>query len=281
MDTAEWKWNTTDSVEIYSKAWIPSEGTKAVICLVHGVGEHIGRYQADGEALAGAGYILAGYDQRGFGRSGGPRGHTPSLEAYYDDIDSFLRQIDQRYPGQPRFLYGNSMGAMLILAYTPLRQPEVAGAIATAVGLKSALQEQKLKILLAKLAGTILPTFTLKSGVDPEAFSRDPKVAEEYTNDPLVHPFVTSAWAKAMFRTIDLAIENAHCFPLPLLLMHGANDRLNYPSGSTMFAELAPKDRVTLKIWDGFKHELHTDSEKAQVFQAMIDWLDARLAAAS
>jgi alpha-beta hydrolase superfamily lysophospholipase len=87
METTEWKWKTRDGLEMYSKAWLPAGKPKATVCLVHGVGEHIGRYQPDGEALAGAGYILAGFDQRGFGRSGGQRGHTPWFETYLDDID--------------------------------------------------------------------------------------------------------------------------------------------------------------------------------------------------
>lgn len=273
MDTTEWKWNTKDGLEMYSKAWIPSMKTRGVICLIHGVGEHIGRYQADAEALAKGGYILAGFDQRGFGKSGGRRGHASSPEAYFGDIDSFLGEIARRYPNQPSFLYGMSMGAMLVLAYTPLRQPAVAGVIAVAPGLKSALQEQKLKILLAKMLGKILPTLTFTNGLDAQTLSRDPKVADEYINDPLVHFHVTAAWGVTMLRVIDLIIENAQRFPKPLLLMHGTKDELNYPSGSLMFADLAPKDKVTLMMWEGFKHELHTDPEKAEVFKTMIEWL--------
>lgn len=274
MDTTEWKWKTNDGLEMYSKAWTPSGKARGVVCLVHGLGEHVGRYQADGEALAEGGYILAGFDQRGFGKSGGRRGHTPSLEAYFGDIDSFLGEIARRYPNQPRFLYGMAMGAILVLAYTPLRLPTVAGVIAAAPGLKTALEEQKLKVFLAKLLGNILPTLTLNSGVDAQMLSRDPRVADEYTNDPLVHFLVTTAWGKTMLGAIDLAFENAPRFPLPLLLMHGTKDEIAYPRSSQMFADLAPKDKVTLKMWDGFKHEMHTDPEKAEVFKVMIDWLD-------
>jgi len=110
METTEWKWKTKDGLEMYSKAWLPAGEARGVVCLVHGVGEHIGRYQPDGEALAKAGYVMAGFDQRGFGQSQGRRGHTPSLEAYFDDIDLFLVEVARRYPGQTRFLYGHSMG---------------------------------------------------------------------------------------------------------------------------------------------------------------------------
>jgi alpha-beta hydrolase superfamily lysophospholipase len=275
MDTAEWTWNTSDGLQMYSKAWVPQIQAKGIVCLVHGVGEHIGRYQADGEALTEGGYILAGFDQRGFGKSGGRRGHTPSLEAYFEDIDKFLGEIAQRYPDQLCFLYGHSMGGVLVLVYAPVRQPPVAGVIATSPGLKTALEEQKLKVFLAKLFAKVIPTLTLSSGINMQMLSRDPRVADEVTNDPLFHTLVTTAWGKTMLGAIDLAFENAPRFSLPLLLMHGTEDGIAYPRSSQMFADLAPKDNVTLKMWDGFKHELHTDPEKAQVFKTMIEWLDS------
>jgi len=277
METTDWNWTTSDGLEIHSKAWIPSVKARAVVCVLHGVGEHIGRYQPDGEAMAQAGYIVAGFDQRGFGRSGGRRGHTPSLEAYFDDIEKFLHEIAQRYPGTPRFLYGMSMGGVLVLAYTPVRKPAVVGVIAAAPGLKTSLEEQKVKVLLARLLGQVIPTFTLNSGVDPQEISRDPRVIEAYLKDPLDHFLVTAAWGRAMLRAIDLVFQNAPRFPLPLLLLHGTKDAIAYPSSSQAFAELAPKDKVTLKMWDGLKHELHTDPEKAEVFKTMVEWMEGQL----
>jgi alpha-beta hydrolase superfamily lysophospholipase len=277
MEMIEWKWNTSDKLEMYSKAWVPLRKAKGVVCLVHGIGENIGRYQVDGEVLTEGGYILAGFDQRGFGKSEGRRGHTPSLEAYFNDIDLFLAEIAQRYPDQPRFLYGNSMGGILVLAYTPARHPLISGVIATSPGLKTSLQEQKLKVLLVKLMGKILPTLTLKSGLDLDLLSRNPSVADKFANDPFNHYLITAAWGKSMLQAIDLVFENAPRFPLPLLLMHGTNDELAYPRSSQMLAELTPKDKLTLKLWAGFKHELHNDPENAEVFKVMIDWLDNRL----
>jgi alpha-beta hydrolase superfamily lysophospholipase len=278
MDITEWNWNTTDGLKMYSKAWLPAQKAKGVICLIHGLGEHIGRYQPDGEALTEAGYVLAGFDQRGFGKSGGRRGHTPSLEAYFKDIDLFLSDIAQRFPDQPRFLYGHSMGGILVLSYTPIRMPAIAGVIATGPGLKTSIQEQKLKVIMSKIMGSVLPTLSFKSGLDVKMLSRDPLIAEECINDPLVHFIITTGLGKSLLEAIDLAFKNAVRFPLPLLIMHGTNDEIAYPSSSITFAELAPKEMVTLKLWEGFKHELHNDPQKAEVFKVMINWLDNRLA---
>ena len=274
MQTSEWVWKTSDGLEICSRAWLPDGAARGVICLVHGVGEHIGRYVWDAEAFTAAGYILAGFDQRGYGQSQGQRGYVRSFEVYFDDIDAFLGEVTRRWPDQKRFLYGHSMGAILVLAYTPVRKPRIAGVIATAPGLKSSVEEQKGKVALAKVLGQLMPALSMDNGIDVNAICRDPKVVEAYLNDPLVHRRVTTGWGKAMLDDIALAFKHAGSFPQPLLLLHGGNDEIAYPSSSTAFAELAPKDKVTLKIWDGFKHELHTDPERAQVFKVMVDWLD-------
>jgi alpha-beta hydrolase superfamily lysophospholipase len=104
------------------------------------------------------------------------------------------------------------------------------------------------------------------------------KCVSSINNDPLVHTIITAGWGKSMLSAVHLVFENAPRFPLPLLLMHGTKDQIAYPSSSQIYAELAPKDKLTLKMWEGFKHELHTDPEKAQVFQVMVDWLDKQLA---
>lgn len=277
MDKIEWKWKTSDGLEMYSQAWLPEGKAKGVVCLVHGLGEHSGRYAADGEALTGAGYILAGFDLRGFGKSEGILGHTPSLEAYLDDIDLFLAEIAQRYTNLPRFLYGSSMGGVLVLAYSPLRKPAIAGVIAIAPGLISAIEKQKSKVILAKVMGRLVPTLSKDSGLETSLLCRDPEMVEDFINDPLVHRRVTTSWALSMFKAIRIAFENASSFPSPLLLMHGTKDEIAYPIGSQKFANLATKDKVMLKMLEGFMHELHEDPEKAEVFKIMIDWLNTNL----
>ena len=274
METTEWKWKTKDGLEMCSKAWLPESKAKGVVCLVHGVGEHIGRYQWDAEALTAAGYILAGFDIRGFGNSEGPRGHLPALEDYFDDIDLFLGEVAKRWPDQERFLYGHSMGGVLVLAYTPVRHPVLSGVISTAPGLKTVLETQKFKVFLAKVLGKVVPTMTMDSGLDVQAICRDSQVVDAYVKDPLVHKKISTSWGREMLRAIELAYQNAPSFPLPLLLMHGTKDQIAYPSSSTSFAELAPKDKVTLKMWEGFRHELHTDHERSEVFKVMVDWLN-------
>ena len=277
MDYLEWNWKTNDGLEMHAADWLPSGKPRAVVCLIHGLGEHIGRYQCVAEALTDSGYILAGYDIRGFGKSQGPRGFTPSLEAYLDDFDSFLSKVSERYPGVPLFLYGHSMGGMLVLAYAPIRHPAIKGVISSAPGLKSQLETQKFKILLTKVMGRIYPTLSLPSGLDVPEICSDPKVVEIYIKDPLVHTTITTGWGLAMLKAIALAYQNAPGFPFPLLLMHASDDKLGYVSGSEAYAKLAPKEKITFKVWQGLKHEIHNEPERDQVFKVMIDWLNSKI----
>ena len=277
MKIQEWNWKTKDNLHIYSKEWSPEIQPKAIICLIHGLGEHVGRYEHVGKVLVDAGYTLLGADLRGHGNSEGQRGHSPSYESFMQDIDGLLHEANKRYPGVPLFLYGHSLGGILVLYYALQRKPAIQGVISTGAAMKTALTEQKFKVFLAKLLGSIMPTGSLASGLDPKSLSLDPKVVEAYIHDPLVHNRMTFAMGKNSMIAIDWIYTHAREFDLPLLMMHGVEDKLGYPAGSQQFAKLVPEGLCTLKLWDGFAHEIHNEPEKADVFKVMVEWLDSQI----
>ena len=134
----------------YVRAWLgAARPPKAAIMLVHGHGEHVARYDHVAAALTEKGYAMLGFDLRGHGKSGGPRGHTPSYDALMDDIASFSQQTDQRYAGLPRFLYGHSLGGNLVLNYALRRKPDLHGVIATGPWLKLAFDPPASQVTLA------------------------------------------------------------------------------------------------------------------------------------
>ena len=276
MKTREWTWKNHDGQEMYAQSWEPEETAKAVVCLVHGLGEHSRRYAHVGEAFAKAGFVLAGFDLRGHGKSSGPRGHIPSLEAVMEDIQLFCRQLEEHYPGLPQFLYGHSMGGFLVLAYATYKSNTLSGVIATGPALRTPVLEQKFKIGLAKALGSLMPAMTIPSGLEVALISRDPQVVQKYRDDPLVHEVGTFAAARMGLDAVEWAFAHAHEFPVPLLLLHGSEDKLAYPRGSQEFADLVPNDR-TLKIWDGLYHEIHNEPEQVEVFAFMIDWMNSQL----
>jgi alpha-beta hydrolase superfamily lysophospholipase len=274
METFEWNWKTSDGLQMYSKGWAPQGKPKATLCLVHGLGEHIGRYEHVAAALTEKGYALLGFDLRGHGKSAGPRGHTPSYDALMDDIAAFFDQTEARYPNLPRFLYGHSLGGNLALNYALRRKPTLRGVIATGPLLKLAFEPPASKVSLGRMMNKIWPGFTQASGLETSALSHDVEVVRAYENDPLVHAKISARLFVDMYEAGLWALEHASEFPLPLLLMHGTADRLTSAEASRQFGEAEGK-QVTLKLWDGWYHEIHNEPEKEQVFKVMTDWLDA------
>ncbi len=277
MKNIETSWNAFDGLDIFAQSWEPTVlQPKAVVCLVHGLGEHTSRYAHVAEAFGKEGFILFGADLRGHGRSGGLRGHASSVEDFMKDIDMLLEQAATLYAGLPIILYGHSLGGILVLHYSLLRKPKIKGVIATSSGLRTALEDQPLKIAMAKVLGSIIPTVSIASGLDANAISRDEKVVQVYQSDPLVHDKVSLGFGKTMIGVVAWTLAHASEFPLPLLLLHGKADAIAFPSGSIEFAA-ALKDKCTIVLWDDAYHELHNEPEKDKVFKTMTLWMDARL----
>lgn len=277
MKHQELNWKTHDNIEIFAQVWEPPVvAPRAIVCLVHGLGEHSSRYAHVAEAFGKEGFVLFAFDQRGHGKSGGARGHFSSADDFMNDIDLFLEQARAQYPGLPLILYGHSLGGIFVLHYSLKRNPNVKGVIATSPALHSALELQPIKVSMAKILGAISPTTSIASGLDPQAISRDPAVVQTYIKDPLVHDKATLGFGKLMLGVNKWTLENAANFPLPLLLMHGKMDTIAFPSSSTEFAATL-KDRCTLILWDGAYHELQNELEKVEVFKTMMMWMDARL----
>ncbi len=277
MQHIETSWKAHDGLDIFAEAWEPTVILpKAVVCLVHGLGEHTSRYAHVAEAFGKEGFVLFGADLRGHGRSGGARGHISSIEDFMQDIDVLLEQARARYPGLPLFLYGHSIGGIQVLHYGLLRKPNVKGVIATSSGFHTAIEKQSVKVMMAKVLGSLMPTVSMASGLDPKTISRDEKVVQAYINDPLVHDKMTLGFGKVMLGVNAWTLAHAGEFSLPLLLLHGKADVLAFPSSSTEFA--APlKEKCTIVLWDDAYHELHNEPEKEDVFKTMTLWMDARL----
>ncbi len=276
MKKDEWTWTSKDDLEIKAQSWAPDKKAKAVVCLVHGLGEHSSRYANVGKAFADAGFALVGFDLRGHGKSSGQRGHFPSLDALMDDIHRHIQRGNEIYPDMPTLLYGHSLGGLLVLNYATYHKHSLTGVIVTGAGLRSPVLEQKAKITLSKILGGLLPTVTIPTGLDANGISRDEDVVHAYKEDPFVHEIVTLSAARVGVGAVERAFTHAAEFSTPLLMMHGTADPLTYPRGSQEFSDLVPTD-CELKLWDGLYHELHNEPEQDEVFVFMIDWMNSQL----
>lgn len=272
MEHITFNLQTGDGLQLYGQGWLPEGAPRAAVCLVHGLGEHSGRYSHVAAALNQAGYALLAFDLRGHGKSPGQRGHAPSWDVLLDDITLLLQEAAQRFPDYPRFLYGHSLGGILVLSYALRRKPQVAGAIVTSPLLRTAFQPPAWKLWLGKTLYNLAPSFALSNELDPRGLSHDQRVVDAYVNDPLVHNRVSARLAMDMLQAGEWALEHAAEFSLPLLLMHGAADPICSPQASSEFAARVPGD-CTFKLWDGLYHETHNEPEQGQVFRFMVEWL--------
>ncbi|HBY57022.1 MAG TPA: lysophospholipase [Candidatus Atribacteria bacterium] len=276
MKHSEFKFKTFDGLSLFGQNWQPENHPKAVICLVHGLGEHSGRYVPIANSLTQVGYVLVSFDLRGHGKSSGPRGHTPSYEALIQDISSLLEVSNKKFSKLPFFLYGHSLGGNLVLNYVLRRKPYLKGVITTAPWLRLAFEPPIFKIILGKITNYTWPSFSQKSGLDTKALSRDPKVVYTYENDPLVHDRISARMFISTFQAGQWVLEHASEFSLPLLLMLGGADKIISVKASKEFADKI-SEKCTFKIWDGLYHEIHNEPEKEEVFKFLIDWLDKEI----
>ena len=276
MKTFESKFEGTDKSTFYILGWEPEPPPKAIIALVHGHGEHMGRYAHVGRALTDSGYTLVGYDSRGHGKSPGARGHTPSYNALMDDIGAFLAMLAAKYPGLPLFLYGHSMGGNQVMNYALRRRPQIRGVIATGPWLKLSFQPSPVQVALGKLMNRIFPAFTQSTRLDTSGLAHGVEVVRTYDNDPLNHNQISARLFVGIYESGLWALEHAAEFPLPLLLMHGGADPITSPEASRQFAAKAG-EKVTLRIWDGLYHEIHNEAEQTEVFKVMVEWLDMHM----
>lgn len=277
MIVAEWKWKTRDGLNLYARSWTPEGPAKAIICLIHGHGEHVNRYNHVGAAYAEAGYAVQGYDLRGHGQSEGLRGHTLSYQALMNDISDFLADARKRHPGLPVFIHSHSMGGNQTMNYC-LQNPDAGlrGVIVTSPWLKLLSKPRGLLLFLLKIVNIIYPTYTQASGLDPKGVSRDAVEVQKYIDDPLVHDQISVRLFSVMEDHARYALAHANELKIPMLLIHGKGDPISSYTGSKEFAQKAGSI-VTLRIWDDLYHETHNEPEKQEVIRAMIDWVGGRL----
>jgi acylglycerol lipase len=276
---SEYVVSASDGAPIAFQSWTPDSAPRAIVCLVHGLGEHVGRYGYVAEILGAAGYAMLGFDQRGHGKTAGPRGVTPVFHQLMDDVGLLLREAAKRYPRLPQFLYGHSLGGNWVINYALQCKPQVAGVVSTSPALRTAFKPPAAKLFAGKVLYRIAPNMVMPNGLELAAISRDVATVEAYASDPLVHTKMSARLGLDALQQGEWALANAVQWPsLPLLLVHGECDRITSAPATREFAEKAQGD-ITLKLWPDCYHETHNDPEKVEVLAYIVDWLDRHLPA--
>lgn len=279
MQHVEFGWKTTNGVDIYAQGWQPDGNApvKAVVLIIHGLGEHSSRYEHVAAFFAKQGIATLSNDRVGHGKSGGKRGHVAKYAYLLDDIDQLQKEAAARYPGAPVFLYGHSMGGAIVLNYL-LQHPKNSfkGVIATGPALRPAFQPSRFVVALGKVMRGIFPGFVQNNQLDITKISRDKAVVKNYQEDPLNHSRLSAEMGIGLLEWGQKALDTVGTIQTPLLLLHGGADGLTSPQATQEFAKKAKGD-VTLKIWDGLYHEIHNEPEKADVLQGMYEWMQSKL----
>ena len=279
MEHTEGRFTGRKGLSLYYQCWLPATDPKAILLVVHGWAEHSGRYTNLVNYFVPKGYAICALDHRGHGKSEGLRGYVERFSDYLDDLKTFFDTVRSEHGDTKIFLVGHSMGAIIATAYTVAvtHQQELAGLIVSGVGVKPGSSLSSALIPLARLLSLLLPRLGIMV-LDASAISQDKAVVDAYVNDPLVYRGkITCRFGAEMLATLRKLPSEMPEINLSILIMHGTADRLCDPEGSRiLYDQVGSKDK-TLKLYEGFYHEIFNEPDHKQVLDDMEAWLAARI----
>jgi alpha-beta hydrolase superfamily lysophospholipase len=266
-----------DGLLLTRQAWRPEGAPAAVLAVVHGYGEHGGRYRGLAENMGARGYALHVYDLRGHGRSAGRRGHLGRFTDYLDDTAVFLDAVREEQPGRPLYLLGHSLGGLIAAAYLEDRPADaLAGLILSSPFLRLGMPVPPLKLSAARLLSLVAPAVNVGNTVVAAALSHDQEVVRAYGADPLNHHVATARWAAEVVAAQSAALSAAGRIRLPLLLLYADADAVADPDASRELLAGAGSADKTAHCYEGFYHEIFNETGRDTVFADLAAWLEAR-----
>ncbi|MCA9182639.1 MAG: lysophospholipase [Planctomycetales bacterium] len=254
---------------LFSRRWSPDQSPIGMVLIVHGLGEHSGRYANVARCLVEAGFGVAAVDLPGHGKSPGKRGYIADYDVLLQDLDKLRAQLDADLP---QFVYGHSLGGNLVLNYALRWQPDVMGFVVTSPLVLPATVPPLWKRQVARLLNAVWPSFTFQTRVRPADLSHDLDAIRAQQEDPLVHNHVSARLALQMFQAGRYARAHAAKLARPMLLLHGSSDQITSHQASREFAEQAGPI-CELRINSGGFHELHWEADRAETLAGVVDWL--------
>jgi alpha-beta hydrolase superfamily lysophospholipase len=264
--------NSEQGKQLFARLW-EVENSKMLICLVHGQGEHSGRYLNVANYFISQSFSVMAIDLQGHGKSDGKRGHILKLDEYLGNVGALMKEANNRFPKLTKVIYGHSMGGNVVANYILKNQnANLQGIVLTSPWFKLAFEPPIFKVMLAKLVRNIMPSYTEKNSLDGQGLSRDEAVGRAYVSDELVHGDISASAFWALSQGGETVIENAHLFSKPTLVMHGMADSITSHKATQEFAE-KNKQFIHFKGWENHLHELHNELDYEEKLQFIADWL--------
>ncbi len=260
--------------EIFFQVWNAPD-PRGLLVIAHGLGEHSSRYENIVNALEGKGISVYALDHRGFGRSGGKKGHVDSFMDYIYDFKIFINMIRDRQPGKPLTILGHSMGGVVACKYALTHPADIDALVLSSPGFIPAVRVPGWKEKLGNFLSSKLPSVTMASGLDSNAISRDREVVRKYDEDPLVHDKVTPRFFTEFMSTGEECLNRASELKMPVLFFHGTSDQLvDYNSSKIAYERAQSKDKELL-LFENLYHETMNElqEDRKKVLEAVSKWI--------
>ena len=277
MKQREFMFEGAGGDSLFGQVWQPPGEARAILAIVHGLGEYSDRYHNFVQPLMSAGIELWSFDLRGHGRSPGMRGHINSWDEYRIDLDLFLRHISGENAGKSIFLDGHSLGSLIAADYVLSNPIELEGVILSGLATEPVGIATPARVMAAKLLSRIWPRFTIPTGIRGAQLTHIASVARAYDEDPLIFREATVRFGAESLAAIDRIKRRTPAFTAPVLLLHGQLDPLNAVSGPETFFKRAASVDKQLRIYPDTLHEPHNDENYHEVVQEVTAWLDEHI----
>lgn len=275
MKHIDGKFRSVRGTDIYYQGWLPDGKVKAVVFIIHGLGEHSGRYMNVVNHFTPLGYAIYGLDHIGHGKSGGDREQVVQFDDFSASISIYYTMVKSWHPDKPIFILGHSLGGLIGCYYLLDNQENFKGAIISAPSIKVGENITNTTIMLGKVLSVIAP----KAGIlalDANSISKDPEVVKNYVNDPLVfHGKTPARLAAEILKAMLRVTAEAEKITLPFIALQGGADKLVDPGGIKILEEKTASIDKTIKVYDGLYHEVFNEPEREIVLTDVENWLEA------
>jgi alpha-beta hydrolase superfamily lysophospholipase len=262
-----------DGLELFEQSWHPSGPARAVLVVHHGLKDHSDRYGAFAERLTKDAFAVYAFDMRGHGRSAGERATIDSFDDLLDDLDRFMARVRQREPNAPIFLLGHSVGGAVVTLYAIERKPRLAGLVVLAPAIRVA--RMPLEAAATPVVASLFPNLPVVD-VPDSAFVRLPEEQAAMASSPFIyHPSGPARTAAALLSAIERVWAGADDLDVPLLGLHGTDDKATDPRGTLELDRRVKNKDHTLLLYRGVRHDLLHEPEKEQIMQDLEKWLVA------